>query len=71
MGPKSLRTKNRPTRFSLMQISVFPTMVTLVLGGGGKGVQGGGGRTLLLAEKKKGSTSLGARRFASTRKSLE
>ena len=35
IGPKSLRTKNSPTRFSQWQDSVFSTMVTLVGGGGG------------------------------------
>ena len=36
LGPKSLRTKNGPIRFSLMQISVFPTMVPLVGVGGSR-----------------------------------
>ena len=34
MGPKKLCAKNGPTRFSPLQISCFPTMVTLVWGGG-------------------------------------
>ena len=42
MGPKILCTKKGPTRFSLLQISFSPTVVTLVLGGG-EGVLGGGG----------------------------
>ena len=35
MGPKSVCTKNDPTRFSQWQISFFPTMVTLAWGQGG------------------------------------
>ena len=38
-GPKTWCTKNGLTRFSLLQISFFPTMVTLVWGGG-EGVLG-------------------------------
>ena len=34
LGPKRLCTKNGPTRFSLLQNLSFPTMVTLVGGGG-------------------------------------
>ena len=40
-GPKTWCTKNGLTRFSLLQISFFPTMVTLVWGGG-EGVLGEG-----------------------------
>ena len=35
LGPKWLCTKKGPIRFSQLQISFFPTMVTLVLVGGG------------------------------------
>ena len=44
LGPKTLCTKNHPTRISLLQISLFPTVVTLVWGavrGGGGGSRGG------------------------------
>ena len=44
LGPKSVCTTNSPTRFSLLQILFFPTMVTLVWREGGV--------TLLLQEKK-------------------
>ena len=37
MGPKSWCTKNGPTRCSLLSISCFPTMITLVWGEGGPG----------------------------------
>ena len=40
-GPKTWCTKNGLTRFFLLQISFFPTMVTLVWGGG-EGVLGEG-----------------------------
>ena len=39
MGPKSVCTKNGPTRVSPLQTALLPTMVTLVWGGGG--VRGG------------------------------
>ena len=38
LGPKSLCTKNGLTRFSLLKMSFFPTMVTLVWGGGPGGL---------------------------------
>ena len=38
LGPKSVCTKNGPTRFSELQISFFPTMAALVWGGGGAGM---------------------------------
>ena len=44
-GPKTWCTKNGLTRFSRLYISFFPTMVTLVWGGG-EGVLGEGSRPL-------------------------
>ena len=41
LGPQNLCTKNGPIRFSQLQISLFPTMVTLVWRGG-RGSRGGG-----------------------------
>ena len=46
LGPKKFCTKNGPTRFSLFQITFFPTVVTLIWRGGG--FPGGGYPPLLL-----------------------
>ena len=59
MGPKSVCTKNGPTRFSQRQILFVPTMVTLVW----RGPRGGGGCsvTMLVVAKRLGGTIGGGR----------
>ena len=60
MGPKSLCTKNGPTRFCQLHISFFPAIFPFVLGGGqGEGSRGGGRGNPSPCRKNKLSTGLG------------
>ena len=56
LGPKSLCTKNGPIRCSLLKMSFFPTMVTLVWERGGEGVGGGGVRRRVVCWSQMAST---------------